>query len=78
VLKRTFGPKREEVAEGCRKLHKKELHNLHASQNIIRIMRWTLHVAWMREIRNAYKLFIGKPDGKRSCGRLRRRWKKIL
>jgi hypothetical protein len=39
VLRRIFGPKREEVAEGWRKLHNKELHNLYASPNIIRVTK---------------------------------------
>jgi hypothetical protein len=52
VLRRIFGPKREEVAGGWRRLHNEELHNLHASQNIIRAitsrrMRWVRHVARM-------------------------------
>jgi hypothetical protein len=38
VLRRIFGPKREEVAEGWRRLHNEELHNLYTSQNIFRVM----------------------------------------
>jgi hypothetical protein len=50
VLRRIFGPKRDEVTGGWRKLHKEELHDLHSSPNIIRItksrrMRWTGQVA---------------------------------
>jgi hypothetical protein len=53
VLKRIFGPKRDEVPGGWRKLHNEELHNLYSSQNIIRMiksrrMRWAGHVARMR------------------------------
>jgi hypothetical protein len=45
VLRRLFGPKREEVVRGCRRLHNQEFHNLYASPNIIRViksrrMRW--------------------------------------
>jgi hypothetical protein len=54
MLKRIFGPKRDEVTGGWRKLHNKELHNLHSSSNIIRMiksrrMRWAGHVGRMRE-----------------------------
>jgi hypothetical protein len=60
---------------GCwRRLHHEEFHNLFASPNIIRIikwrrMRWARHVENMEEMRNAYKIFIGKPEGKRPFGR---------
>jgi hypothetical protein len=62
-----------------RKLHNKELHDLYSSSNIIRIiksrrMRWAGHVARMGEKRNAYRLLVGKPEGKRPLGRPRRRW----
>jgi hypothetical protein len=79
VLRRIFGPKREEVAGGWRKLHNEELHNLYASPDIIRMiksrsMRWVGHVACMGEVRNAYKTFIAKPGGKRPLERSKRRW----
>jgi hypothetical protein len=50
VLRRIFGPKREEVAGGWRRLHSEELHNLYASLNIIRTIksmrvRWEGHIA---------------------------------
>jgi hypothetical protein len=62
-----------------RKLHKEEFHNLYSSPSIIRIikskrMRWTGHVAQMGEKRNVYRLFVGKPEGKRRIRRQRRRW----
>jgi hypothetical protein len=62
-----------------RKLHKDELRNLYSSQSIIRIiksrrMRWTGYVARMGEKRNANRLLVGKPEGKRRLGRPRRRW----
>jgi hypothetical protein len=57
----------------------KELHDLYSSPSIIRIiksqrMRWAGHVARMVEKRNAYRLLVGKPEGKRPLGRPRRRW----
>jgi hypothetical protein len=56
VLRRIFGPKRDEVAGEWRKLHNKELHDLYSSPSIIRIiksrrMRWAGHVARMGEER---------------------------
>jgi hypothetical protein len=62
-----------------RKLHIEELHNLYSSPNIIRNiksrrMRWTGNVARMGETRNAYRILVGKPEGKRPLGRPRRRW----
>jgi hypothetical protein len=77
VLRRIFGLKRDEVTEEWRKLHNEELRDLYSSPSIIRIiksMRWAGHVARMGEKRNAYKLLVGKPEGKRPLGRPRRRW----
>jgi hypothetical protein len=70
VLSRIFGAKREQVAGGWRKLHNEELHNLYASPNIVRMiksrrMRWVGQVAYMGEIRNSYKILVGKPEWKR-------------
>jgi hypothetical protein len=67
------------VTGGCRKLHNEELHILYSSPSIIRSiksrrMRWAGHVARMGEKRNVYRLLVGKPEGKRSLGRPRRRW----
>jgi hypothetical protein len=61
------------------KLHNEELHNLYSSPNIIRMiksrkLRWAGHVVRMGETRNAYRILVGKPEGKRSLGRPRRRW----
>jgi hypothetical protein len=69
VLRRIFGPKRVEVTGGWRKLHD-ELHDLYSSPSIIRIMKskrmiLVRHVARMREKRNAYRLLVGKPEGRR-------------
>jgi hypothetical protein len=79
VLRRIFGPKRDEVTGEWRKLHNEELCDLYSSLSIIRIiksrrMRWASHVARMGENRNAYRLLVGKPEGKRPLGRPRRRW----
>jgi hypothetical protein len=79
VLRRLFGPKRDEVTGEWRKLHNKELRDLYSSRSIIRLikprrMRWTGHVARMGAKRNAYRLLMGKPEGKRPLGRPRRRW----
>jgi hypothetical protein len=79
VLRRIFGPKRDEVTGEWRKLHKEELHILYSSPNIIRHiksrrMRWAGHVARMGEERNVYKVLVGKPEGKRPLGRRRRGW----
>jgi hypothetical protein len=79
VLRRIFGPKRDEVTEGRRKLHNEELHDLYSSPSIIRIIksrsiRWAGHVARIVEKRNAYRLLVGKPEGKRPLERPRRRW----
>jgi hypothetical protein len=79
VLRRIFGPKRDRVPEGCRKLHNEDLHNLYSSPSIIRIiklrrMRWAGHVERMGEKMNVYRLLVGKQEGRRPLGRLRCRW----
>jgi hypothetical protein len=80
VLRRIFGPKREEVKGEWRKLHSEELHNLYSSPNIIRQiksrrMRWAGNVACMEVVRKVYRVLVGKSEGKRPLGRPRRRWK---
>jgi hypothetical protein len=79
VLRRIFVPKWNEVTGGWRKLHNEELHNLYPSPRIIRMirsrrMKWAGHIARMKEKRNAYRVLVGKPEGRRQQGRLRRRW----
>jgi hypothetical protein len=74
VLRRIFGPKRDEVTGEWRQLHNEELHDLYSSPSIIRIiksrkMRWAGHVARMGEKRNVFRLLVGK----RPLGRPRRR-----
>jgi hypothetical protein len=61
------------------KLHNEELHSLYSSTSIIRMiktrrMRWAGHVTRMVEKRNAYRILVRKPEGKRPLGRPRRRW----
>jgi hypothetical protein len=69
VLRRIFGPKRDEVTGEWRKLHIGELRNLYSSPDIIRQiksrrMRWAEHVARMGEGRNLYRVLVGKAEGK--------------
>ena len=79
VLRRIFGPRRDEVMGEWRRLHNKELNDLYSSLNIVRViksrrMRWAGYVARMGEERVAYRFLVGKPEGKRPLGRPRRRW----
>jgi len=79
VLRRIFGPRRDEVMGEWRRLHKEELNDLYSSPNIVRViksrrMRWDGHVACMGEERGVYRVLVGKSEGKRSLGRPRRRW----
>jgi hypothetical protein len=69
VLRRIFGPKRDEVTGEWRKFRNEDLRDLYSSPSIIRIiksrrMRWAGHVARMGEKKNAYGLLVGKPEGK--------------
>jgi hypothetical protein len=69
VLRRIFGPKRDEVTGEWRRLHNKELYALYSSPNIIRviksrILRWAGHVVRMG--RSACRVFVGKPEGRRT------------
>jgi hypothetical protein len=78
VLRRIFGPKRDEVTGEWRRLHSGELHNMYSSPNIIiqvksRRMRWAGHVALMGVGRNVYGVLVGKPEGKRPLERPRKR-----
>jgi hypothetical protein len=79
VLRRIFGPKRDEVTGEWRKLHNEDLHNLYSSPDIVRQIKsrrikWVEHVARMGEGRNVYRVLVGKPEGKRPLERPRRRW----
>ena len=79
VLRRIFGPKRDEVAGDWRKLHNEELYVLFSSPSTAQVikwrrMRWAGHVARMGVRRVVYRVLVGKPDGKRPLGRTRHRW----
>ena len=79
MLRRVFGPKRDEVTGEWRKLHNEELNDLNCSLNIVwaiksRRMRWAGLVAGMWERRGVYRILVGKPEGKRPLGRHRRTW----
>jgi hypothetical protein len=79
ILRRLFGPKRDEVMGEWRKLHNEELLNLYSSPDtIIQVMlmrmRWAGHVARMGEERRVYEVLVGKPEGRRPLGRPRCRW----
>jgi hypothetical protein len=79
VLRRIFGPKGNEATGKWRRLHNEELNDLYLSPNIIRViksrrMRWAEHVARMGEKRGAYRILVGRPEGRRPLGRPRRSW----
>ena len=79
VLRRVFGPRRDEVTGEWRRLHNEELNDLYSSPNIVRVikqrrMRWAWHVARIGEERGVYRGLVGKPEGKRPLGRHRHRW----
>ena len=79
VLRRIFGPRRDEVTGEWRRLHNEELNDLYCSLNTVRViksrrMRWAGHVARMGEERGAYRVLVGKTEEKRLLGRPRRRW----
>jgi hypothetical protein len=77
VLRRIFGPKRDEVTREWRRVHNEELNDLHSSPNNMRViksrkMKWAGHVARMG--RGAYRIFVGRPEGRRALGRPRHIW----
>jgi len=79
VLRRIFGPRRDEVTGEWRKLHNEELNDLYSSPNIFRViksrrMRWRGHVVCMADRRGIYRILVGKPEGKRPLGIPSRRW----
>jgi hypothetical protein len=79
VLRRIFGPKRDELTGEWRKSHNEELNDLNCSPYIFRVinsrsMRWAGHVARMGERRVVHRVLVGKPEGKRPLGRPRLRW----
>jgi len=83
VLRRIFGSEKDEVTRERRKLHNEELSDMYSSPYIFRViksrrMRWVGHVARMGERRGVYRILVGKPEGKRPLGRLRRRWEENI
>jgi len=85
VLRRIFGPKRDEVRGEWRKLHSVECNDLYSSPNILwviksRRMRWAEHVVCMWKRREIYRISVRKPEGKRPLvrpsldGRLILKW----
>jgi len=83
VLRKVFGPKREEVTGEWRKLHNEELNDLYSLPNIVgvvksRRVRWAGNVSRMEDDRVVHRVLVGKPEGKRPLWRPRRRWRIIL
>jgi hypothetical protein len=83
VLRRIFGPKRNKVTGEWRKLHNEKLNDLYSSPNILQAiksgrMRWVGHVVRMGERTAAYRVLVGKPEGKKPLGKLRHRWEDSL
>ena len=79
VLRRIFGPRRDEVTGEWRRLYNEELNDFYPSSNIVRVtnsrrMRWAGYVARMGEERGVYRVLVRKQEGKRPMGRPRRRW----
>jgi hypothetical protein len=79
VLRRVFGPKRDEVTEERRKLHNEKLNDRYSLPNTVRVvksgrMRWAGHVARMWKERGVHRVLVGKPEGKRPLRKPRRRW----
>ena len=73
ALRRIYGSRRDEVTGEWRRLHNEELNDLYSSPNIVRViksrrMRWAGHVAHMGEERGAYRVMVGKPEGRRPLG----------
>jgi hypothetical protein len=79
MLRRIYGPKRDEVTGDWRKLHNEELHGLYSSPSIVRVIkarriRCVGHVARTGEVRGAYNILVGRPEWRRPLVRPRRRW----
>jgi hypothetical protein len=79
VLRRIFGPRRDEVKGEWRRLHNEDLNDLYSSPNIVRViksrrMRWAGHVARMGEERGMCRVLVGKSEGRKSLGRPTCRW----
>ena len=79
VLRRIFGPKRDDLTGEWRKLRNEELNDLYSSPNIVKVIkwrriRWAEHAARIGERRGVYRVLVGKSDGKIPPGRPRRSW----
>jgi hypothetical protein len=79
VLRRVFGPKKDDVTGEWRKLHNEELNELYFLRNIVREvksrrMRWAGHVARMVEDTGVHRVLVRNPEGKSPLGRPRCRW----
>ena len=79
VLRRTFGPRRDELTGEWRKLHNEELNDLYTSPSIVQMtksrrMRWAGHVARIENSRGVYRLLVGKTEGKKITWETRRKW----
>ena len=79
VLRKIFGPKRDEVTGEWRRLHKEELYELYCTPYITyvikpRNVRWVRHVAHMGDKRGTYRVFLGRLEGRRSLGGPRHGW----
>jgi hypothetical protein len=79
VLRRVFGPKRDEVTGEWRKLHNEELNDMYSLTNIVRVvksrrMRWAGHVARMGKDIVVHRVLVGMSERKRPLGNPRRRW----
>ena len=79
VLRRIFGPRRDEVTGEWRRLHNEELNDLYCSPNIVRViksrkMRWAGNVACMGGERGVYRVLVGKLEGMRPLARPSCRW----
>jgi TFIIF-interacting CTD phosphatase-like protein len=79
VLRRIFGPKRDEVTGEWRRLHNKELYTMHFSPKRIKViksrrLRWEGHVACMGERRDAYRVLVETSEGRRPLGRPWVKW----
>jgi hypothetical protein len=79
VLRRIFGPRKDEVTGEWRRMHNEGLNDLYSSSNIVRVikwrrMRWARHVARIDEEREVYRVLVGKPEGRRPLRRPRCRW----
>jgi hypothetical protein len=70
-LRRVFGPKKDKVTGEWRKLLNEELSDLYSLPNIVRVVK-------SRRMRGVHKVLVGKPEGKKSLGRPRRKWRIIL